>query len=77
MKATGIVRKADGLGRIVLPKELRTTLDIKILEPMEIYVDGNLIYLKKYEPQCVFCGEAKGVTDYKDKNVCQQCLSEL
>ena len=77
MKATGIVRKVDVLGRIVLPKELRTTLDIKVLDPMEIYVEDKLIYLKKYQPQCVFCGEAKGVTAYEDKNICGQCISEI
>lgn len=54
MKATGIVRKVDELGRIVLPIELRRTLDINIKDPVEIYVDGDFIMLKKYEPACVF-----------------------
>ena len=56
MKSTGIVRKVDELGRVVIPKELRKTLDIAEKDGMEIYVDGNAIILKKYEPSCIFCG---------------------
>ena len=56
MKATGIVRKVDELGRIVLPIELRRTLNIDIRDPLEIYVDGESIMLKKYQPACIFCG---------------------
>ena len=56
MKATGIVRKVDELGRIVLPIELRRTLNINIKDPLEIYVDGESIMLKKYQPACVFFG---------------------
>ncbi len=77
MKATGIVRKVDELGRIVLPIELRRTLDIEIKDPIEIYVDGDLIILKKYEPACVFCGNAKNVVRIHDKNVCEVCVNEL
>ena len=50
MKATGIVRKVDELGRIVLPIELRRTLDIEIKDPVEIFVDEDFIILRKYEP---------------------------
>ncbi len=56
MKATGIVRKVDELGRVVLPIELRNKFDIKVKDPIEIFVDGSSIVLKKYEPNCVFCG---------------------
>ncbi len=77
MKSTGIVRKVDELGRIVLPIELRRTLDIEIKDALEIYVDGNSIILKKYEPACIFCGNAKDVLTYKDKIICQDCLEEL
>lgn len=77
MKATGIVRKVDELGRIVLPIELRRTLDIEIKDPIEIYVDGDFILLKKYEPACIFCGNAKNVSSVKGKNVCADCLKEL
>jgi transcriptional pleiotropic regulator of transition state genes len=77
MKSTGIVRKVDELGRVVLPIELRRTLDIEIRSPLEIYIDGDLIILKKYEPACIFCGEAKEVVNFKDKIICNGCLKEL
>ena len=77
MKATGIVRKVDELGRITLPIELRRTLNIDIKDPVEIFVEGEAIILKKYEPSCIFCGNAKDVVNYKDKNICKSCLKEL
>ena len=77
MKATGIVRKIDDLGRIVLPIELRRTLGISDRDSLEIFVDHNSIVLRKYEPTCVFCGSAENVTNYKEKNVCEECLREL
>ena len=77
MKATGIVRKVDELGRIVLPMELRRTLDIQKEDPIEIYVDGANIILKKYEPACIFCGSAEDVTNIHGKNICRECLNEL
>lgn len=77
MKATGIVRKVDELGRIVLPIELRRTLDIEERDALEIYVDGEQIILKKYEPSCIFCGDAREVINYKGKNICKNCLEEM
>ncbi len=83
MKAIGIVRRVDQLGRIVLPAELRETLGIQTGEkkgegdPLEIYVDGEYIILKKYAPACIFCGNAKNVKHIHDKNVCENCLEEL
>ena len=77
MKSTGIVRKVDELGRIVLPIELRRTLDIAERDPLEIYVDGSSIILKKHESACVFCGSTKDITVFKEKNVCAACLKEL
>lgn len=77
MKSTGIVRKVDELGRIVLPIELRRTLDIAERDPLEIYVDGSSIILKKYLPACIFCGESRDVVNFKGKNVCPECLKEL
>ena len=77
MKATGIVRKVDELGRIVLPIELRRTLDIAEKDALEIYTDGNTIILKKYEPACIFCENATDVKVYKGKNICSNCLNEL
>ncbi|USG65834.1 AbrB/MazE/SpoVT family DNA-binding domain-containing protein [Brevibacillus ruminantium] len=76
MKATGVVRKVDELGRIVLPKELRDIFNINIKDPLEIYVDGEQIILKKYEPACVFCGSAGMTTYFKGKLVCSNCTSE-
>ena len=77
MKSTGIVRRVDELGRIVLPIELRRTLDITERDSLEIYVDGSSIILKKYQPACIFCDDAKDVVSYKGKNICAKCLKEL
>lgn len=77
VKSTGIVRKVDELGRIVLPKELRVTLDIKEKDALEIYVDGEQILLKKYAPACIFCNNAGDVVSFHGKNVCRECLEKL
>lgn len=77
MKSTGIVRRVDELGRIVLPIEMRRTLDIAEKDALEIYVDGESIILRKYQPTCVFCDNAKGVVSFKGKNVCPDCLARL
>lgn len=77
MKSTGIVRRVDELGRIVLPIELRRTLEIAEKDALEIYVDGESVILKKYQPACIFCANAKDVVNYKGKNICPACLKEL
>ena len=77
MKSTGIVRKVDELGRIVLPIELRRTMDIAEKDAIEIYVDGASIILRKYGPTCIFCGDAKNVINYRGKNICPNCLKEM
>ena len=77
MKSTGIVRKVDELGRIVLPIELRRTLDIAERDTLEIFVSEDTIMLKKYQPSCVFCDSAKNILTYKGKNVCSNCISAL
>ena len=77
MKSTGIVRKVDELGRIVIPIELRRTLGIEEKDALEIYVDNEKIILKKYEPACVFCGNADEVGHFRGKNVCRQCAQEM
>ena len=77
MKSTGIARKVDELGRIVLPIELRRTLDIAERDELEIYIEGSKIILKKYEPSCVFCGSSQNVISYKDKKICQNCVRNL
>lgn len=77
MKATGIVRKVDELGRVVLPVELRRTLDIEEKDALEIFVDEETIILKKYEPACIFCGNAKEITNFKGKNICPDCIADI
>jgi len=77
MKSTGIVRKVDELGRVVIQIELRRTLDIAEKDSLEIYVDGEQIILKKYAPACIFCGQAKDISTFKGKNICPSCQDEL
>lgn len=77
MKSTGIVRKVDELGRIVLPIEMRRTLDIAERDALEIYVEGSSVILKKYKPSCVFCDATKDVVAFRGKNVCPKCLKEI
>jgi transcriptional pleiotropic regulator of transition state genes len=77
LKATGIVRKVDSLGRIVLPIELRRTLGIDVKDPLEIFVDGEHIILRKYEPACTFCGNATDVKRFSGKTVCYECITAL
>ena len=77
MKSTGIVRKVDELGRVVIPIELRRTLGIEEKDALEIYTDNEKIVLKKYEPSCIFCGDADDIVLYKDKRICKSCLEEL
>ena len=77
MKATGIVRKVDQLGRIVLPIELRRTLGIEIRDPLEIFVENDSIILRKYAPACILCGEAGDLVEYKGKKVCRECIDQM
>ena len=77
MKSTGIVRKVDELGRIVLPIEMRRTLDIAERDALEIYVESSSVILKKYRPSCIFCDTTKDITVFKGKNICPKCLKEL
>jgi transcriptional pleiotropic regulator of transition state genes len=79
MKSTGIVRKVDELGRVVIPIELRRTLSINEKDALEIYVDSDRIILRKYEPtcSCVFCGNADNVTQFRGKNICSDCAKEI
>lgn len=77
MKSTGVVRRVDELGRVVIPIELRRTMEIAEKDALEIYVDGECIMLKKYQPACIFCGNAKDVVNIKGKNICRDCLAEI
>ena len=77
MKSTGIVRKVDELGRIVLPIETRKRLELAAGDGVEIFVEKDRVILKKYEPSCIFCGDADDVVTYREKKICRKCLEEL
>ena len=77
MKATGIIRRVDELGRVVIPIELRNKFGITEKDPMEIYVDGNSIVLKKYEPNCIFCGSSKKLIYFEGKAICKKCANSI
>ncbi len=77
MKSTGIVRRMDELGRVVIPIELRNQFQIAEKDPIEIFVDGSSIVLKKYEKSCLFCGNTKKLTTYKDKLICSKCIKQI
>ena len=78
MKSTGIVRKVDELGRIVLPIELRRTLGIiEDKDSLEIFVDEDTIVLRKYQPGCVHCGSVDNLTRFHDSLICDSCRAEI
>ena len=77
MKSTGIVRPIDDLGRIVLPIEIRKTLELSPKDSLEIFIDGNRIVLQKYQPGCLFCGNPDDLSFYKGKLVCADCIEAL
>lgn len=77
MKSTGIIRRVDELGRVVIPIELRNKFGIAEKDPIEIFVDGSNIVLKKFEPNCIFCGNSRKLSEYKDKLICQKCLQQI
>lgn len=77
MKSTGILKSVDELGRIVLPKKMRETLDIDIRDKVEIFVEGDCIILKKYVPTCIFCGSDQDILVFNEKRLCRACLASL
>ena len=77
MKSTGIIRKVDELGRVVIPIELRNSLKIAEKDPIEIFVDGTSIVLKKHESTCIFCGGSKKLVKYKEKLICDKCAKQI
>ncbi len=77
MKSTGIIRQIDRMGRIVLPAELRRSMDIEIGDTMEISVERDSIILKKYHPSCVFCDSSRETSLFKGKTICARCLRQL
>lgn len=77
MTSTGIIRKVDNLGRIVLPIELRRTMDIAERDELEIYMENDRIILQKFEKACIFCGSSRGLINYRRKIVCQECVRKM
>ena len=77
MKATGIVRPMDALGRVVIPIELRRNLGIKTDDSLEIFVDDDYIMLKKYEPACIFCGSNDDIKKIHGRSICASCINEM
>ena len=77
MKSTGMVRRVDELGRVVLPAEIRQSLDIKVKDALEIFTDKDRIILQKYTPFCIFCNSADNMVTYEEKRICKECLEKL
>jgi len=77
VKATGVVRRVDELGRVVLPCELRKVMHIRDRDSLEVFVDGDRIVLKKYEPACTFTGSADDLVEYKGRRVSKQAIREM
>lgn len=77
MKSTGMVRKIDELGRIVMPAEIRQTLGLEVRDAMEIFIDGERVILQKYQPSCIFCTNADNLIDFGGKRICPECLAKL
>lgn len=77
MEPTGIVRRVDDLGRIVIPIELRKRLGIKLRDSLEIFTDESTIMLRKYRPRCMFCGSDENIRLFRQKCVCLQCINDL
>ncbi len=77
MKSTGIIRRVDELGRVVIPIEIRNQFDIVEKDPIEIYVEGSNIVLKKFAPNCIFCGNSQDLLSYNDKLICKKCANKI
>ena len=77
MKSTGIIRKVDELGRIVLPIALRRPQDIAERDELEIYMEGDRIILQKFAPACSFCASSRDLVSYRGKNICQECIRSM
>lgn len=77
MKSTGIIRRVDELGRVVIPIEIRNQFHIMEKDPIEIYVNGSTIVLKKFEPNCIFCGNNQDLLSYHDKLICSECANKI
>lgn len=79
MRDTGIVRRVDDLGRVVIPMELRRSLGIKVKDPLAIFVDGEKVVLARPEKSCAICGstDVSDFVELKGRLVCDTCVEEL
>jgi transcriptional pleiotropic regulator of transition state genes len=78
MKSLGIVRQLDPLGRVVIPKELRNTMNLNEDAGLEIFTDGDTIVLRKYTPGCTFCGNVDGkMINFGGQLICKDCGSKI
>lgn len=77
MKSIGIAKKIDNLGRIVIPKEIRNTMNLNMNNFLEFFIEGDYILLKKYDKNCIFCGNTEKLLNFKDKNICKDCIKKL
>ena len=78
MKPLGCVRQIDKLGRLVLPSDIRQSLDIKDgVDAVEFFVEGDKVIISKYQPSCMFCNSSNDIVKFKDKLICKKCISEM
>jgi len=77
MKATGNLRRIDEMGRVVIPKKLRSSLNLKSEDSIEIFIEEDMIVLQKYEPGCLFCDNTDNTINYMGKQVCKKCLEDM
>lgn len=77
IKALGVVRQIDDLGRIVIPAEVRKTLNWEVRDPLEIYTSGDSVILKKYQPGCIFCGSLEELEDFRERKICKACCKQM
>lgn len=77
MKKTGITRAIDEVGRIVLPKELRATMELNTKDELDISVEGDRIILRKIQPSCIFCGNSENLAEFKENKICRNCIAEI
>lgn len=77
MKSTGMVRRIDELGRIVIPIEIRSKLNIYVRDPIEIFTEGSSIVFRKHEPNCFFCNSNQELVFYANKHICKHCANDL
>ncbi len=77
MKATGFVKKIDELGRIVIPKDIRKTLEVDHNDYLQFFLDGDSIVMKRFGEFCALCNSTDDLTKFNDKFICESCLREL